>query len=192
MMPKKEAKFRPPDLKRCIVVSARATVTRRHVHRLHRVVLLTRYFLYYIFYRLSILYVISRFHFPFSLPRRYSDPGSLSRLFSPPPHYDTRLHFYREKIPPAVNVDPGTIYHSEELPTGILLDAHTPRSNRDSVSIAVGNDFKTGHIRRIQDYRTPSHRRKTLLFIRSGNKLCRSCSDAVDRNPLKTNAGSRW
>ena len=39
------------------------------------------------------------FSFSASLPRRNSDPGPVSRLFSPlpPPHYDTRLHLYREK-----------------------------------------------------------------------------------------------
>ena len=147
VMPKEQARFCPPIL-RDVSYSPRAerSLTCRYVHRLHRIFLFTRYFLYYIFYWLSILYAISRSPFPFFLPRRNSDPEKLSRLFSPPPHYDTRLHFYYKNIPPAVKVDPGAIYHSEELPTGILLDAHTPRSYRHSVSIAIGYDFKTGHI----------------------------------------------
>ena len=39
------------------------------------------------------------FSFSFSLPSRNSDPGLLSRLFSPLPNYDTRLHFYRDSTP---------------------------------------------------------------------------------------------
>ena len=44
------------------------------------------------------IYYIRTFSFSFSVPRRSSDPGSLSRLaLFPPPRYGTCLHFYREK-----------------------------------------------------------------------------------------------
>ena len=39
------------------------------------------------------IFCVGTFHFFFSLPRRSSDQGSLSRLFSPPCHYGTRLDF---------------------------------------------------------------------------------------------------
>lgn len=39
-------------------------------------------------------------YFCFSLPGRDSDPGPLIRLFSPHPHFGTRLRFYRENDSP--------------------------------------------------------------------------------------------
>ena len=50
------------------------------------------------------------FAFPCSLPRRNSDPGSHSRLFSPLPSTVRALHFYRENsLAVASLVDPRRI-----------------------------------------------------------------------------------
>ena len=48
----------------------------------------------------TVTYYLRTFYFSFSLSSRNSDllaVGSLSMLFSHPPHYGTRLQFYREK-----------------------------------------------------------------------------------------------
>ena len=76
------------------------------------------------------------FFFPF-LPRCFSDPASLRRLFSPHPHYGTRLRVHREK---------GTALSS-------LVDSHriaptraARRSQRLILSIFIFADELKGQI----------------------------------------------
>ena len=54
-----------------------------------------------------LIYYLRTFSFYFSLPTRHSDPGSLSRLFSPPPpsppRYKHAFDFHREKTSALAN-----------------------------------------------------------------------------------------